>query len=398
MAAEASIIDRVSPRNRLFVALVSTGVISYFVVGSLLNRVLGDTTYSQLSLFNEVVRLVIDSYVEPINVDRALGHAHRGLVEALDGDSAYLTPAVLAAEKDTERPDADIGVLLSRRYSFLMIASVRAGSSADEAGLRAGDVIKTIDGRHTRPLSAVHGRQLLEGAPGSMVTLEVLRSGSDPIEFRAERERRQRRPVSSRILEPGIGYLKIEEFTATTSDETRTEIEVLRRSGAEQLVLDLRGAATGEPELGAGVAGLFIEAGVVAKRSGRSTEERVWEADAVEVAWSDPLTTLVNLGTSGPGEVAAAALLDAERSELIGEPTFGRAPFQKMLPLPEGGLLLTVAKYLRRNGDPIHGAGLQPTLVVAEHHHEADEDPIDSEDPILEAALERLRAPEKKAA
>ncbi len=387
-----------SPRNRLVVALVSTGIISYFVVGSLLNRVLGDTTYGQLSLFNEVVRLVIDSYVEPINVDRTLGHAHRGLIEALDGDSAYLPPAVLAAEQDNEHPDAEIGLLLSRRYSFLMIASVRAGSPAAQAGLRPGDVIKTIDDRHTRPLSAVQGRQLLEGAPGSAVALTVLRSGSDPIEFRVERERRERRPVTSRILEPGIGYLKIDEFTESTSDETRTEIAVLRRSGAEQIVLDLRNAATGEPELGAGLADLFIESGVVAKRSGRRVEEKLWEAASVEVAWHESLTTLVNLGTSGPGEVAAAALLDAGRSELVGEHTFGRAPFQKILPLPEGGLLLTVAKFLRSNGDPIHGTGLEPTLAVHEHYHEADEDPVDSEDPILDAALERIRSTEEKAA
>ena len=81
-----------SPRTRLVVALASTGLIGYVFVGSLLGRVLGDTTYGQLSIFNEVVRLVLDAYVEPVNLDRAMAGARLGLTEALDGDSAYLDP------------------------------------------------------------------------------------------------------------------------------------------------------------------------------------------------------------------------------------------------------------------------------------------------------------------
>jgi carboxyl-terminal processing protease len=128
-----------SHRARLFVAVVST---SLMAVGSLLNRVMGDTTYGQLSVFGEVIRLVLDAYVEPINLDRTMAGATLGLTDALDGDSAYLTAEELKTQQlPLKESEADIGAVLTRRYAFLMVVSTRPGSPADKAGLRSGDIL-----------------------------------------------------------------------------------------------------------------------------------------------------------------------------------------------------------------------------------------------------------------
>ena len=125
-----------SPRGRLVVALVSTLLVAYVAVGSLLGRVFGDTTYGQLAVFNEVVRLVLDAYVEPVNIDRAMMGARMGLTDALDGDSAYLDADELRAYQQPPREgEAEIGVVLTRRFSFLMVAATRAGSPAAKAGV-----------------------------------------------------------------------------------------------------------------------------------------------------------------------------------------------------------------------------------------------------------------------
>jgi len=179
-----------SHRSRLAIALVSTCLIGYIAVGSLLGKALGDTSYGQLAIFNEVVRLVLDAYVEPVNLDRAMAGARLGLTDALDGDSAYLDDEEFRAYQQSARGgEADVGVLLARRPPFLIVASVRPGSPGEKAGVKAGDIVKTIEGRHTRPLSTVTGQRLLRGAPGSVAKLTLLRIGADPIDVSVTRER-----------------------------------------------------------------------------------------------------------------------------------------------------------------------------------------------------------------
>jgi carboxyl-terminal processing protease len=389
-----------SHRARLFVALVSTGLIGYVAVGSLLGKALGDTSYGQLAIFNEVVRLVIDAYVEPVNLDRAMAGARLGMSDALDGDSSYLDPEqwklVQQAPAET---DAEIGVVLTRRFAFVMVVAARPGSPAARAGLRAGDLLKSIDERHTRPMPALVAERLLRGAPGSSVKLSVLRAGAEPFELTVVRERIAPAAASGRMLDAATGYVRVSDFTPRTAEDVRALVEGLRRSGAERLVLDLRDAAWGAPADGVKVAELFLQGGPVGKLVGRRQEETLLQADASRSAWSGPLVVLVTNGTAGPGEIVAAALADAGSAKLVGEHTFGRAAVSKTVALPEGGLVLTVAKYMSPKGTSIHGQGLAPTVPVEDE--DGDEEPAEGAarpDRILEKALEVLKQPAERAA
>ena len=370
---------------------------AYIAVGSLLGRVLGDTSYGQLAVFNEVVRLVLDAYVEPVNVDRVMAGADLGLTDALDGDSSYLDADEFKAyQRRAKDPGADVGIVLTRRFSFLMVVSARSGSPAEKAGIKPGDILKTIDGRHTRPMGVPLGDRLLRGAPGSVVKLKVLRAGTDPLDFSVTRERLGGVAPQRKVLGDGVGYVKVAEFPAKTGDEVRDEVEALKRAGARRLVLDLRGATYGLPAEGVKVAEIFLKGGVVTKLAGRRVTEQIFTADPSRSAWDLPMAVLVDTGTSGPGEIVAAALLDAGRSPVIGEHTFGRAGVQKAVPLPEGGLVLTVAKYFSPKGNAIHGKGVEPSVPV-EAADQAD-DGAAPRDLILDKALEVLKAEVKKAA
>src|SRR5512143_1562876 len=336
-----------SHRTRLLLALVSTGLTGSIAVGSLLARVLGDTSYGQLAIFNEVVRMVIDSYVEPVNVDRAMAGARLGMADALDGDSSYLEPEEFRLYEQAPREvDGEVGVLLTRRFSFVMVVAARPGSPAEKAGLRPGDILRSIDERHTRPMPAVVADRLLHGAPGSSVKLGVLRAGTDPFDVTVVRERVLPVAPSGRMLEGGTGYVQVADFGPNVADDVRARVEALKREGASRLVLDLRSAAWGVPSDGAKVAELFLQGGPVAKRVGRRADEELLQADASHNVWSGPLVALVGNGTAGAGEIVAAALADAGRAKLVGERTFGRAGESKVVPLPDGGLVLTVAKYM----------------------------------------------------
>lgn len=390
-----------SPRVRLLVALASTGLIGYIAVGSLLGRVLGDSTYSQLSIFNEVVRLVLEAYVDRVDLDRAMAGARLGLTDALDGDSAYLEPDEYrqVQEQPGRDSDADVGLLLSRRYSFLIVVSTRAGSPAEKAGVRSGDIVKTIDGRHTRSIPAPVGQRLLRGAPGSLVKLTLLRQASeDPVEVSIARERPQPQPVTGRMLQAGVGYVKVPEVDARTAEEVRGELETLRRAGAQSLVLDLRGNGFGPLAEGPKLAELFLKGGVVAKLSGTRVSEEVFTADAKRNAWPGPLAVVVDTGTVGAAEIAAAALGEAERATLVGTHTFGRAGQQSMVSLPEGGLVITTARYTTAKGTAIHTRGLEPEVKVDVPEEDEDLPAGQAPDRFLEKAIETLQSEAKKAA
>ena len=389
-----------SSKTRLLVALASTGLIGYIAVGSLLGKALGDTSYGQLAIFNEVVRLVLDAYVEPVNLDRAMAGARLGMADSLDGDSSYLdAEQYKLLQQPVADSDADVGLVLTRRFAFLMVVAARAGSPASKAGLRPGDLVKAIDERHTRPMPAIVAERLLRGAPGSSVKLSVLRAGSEPFDVSVVRERLKPAAVEGRMLEGGTGYVRVPEFTPATAQAVRAEIESLRRSGAMRLLLDLRDAAWGAPADGVAVAELFLQGGPVAKLVGRRVDEKLLQADAARSAWAGPLAVLVTNGTAGPSEIVAAALVEAGRAKLVGEHTFGRAAVSKTVPLPEGGMVLTVAKYMSPTGKAIHGEGLAPSVPVSQ---DDDDEPAEGKpDPILEKALEVVKAegtPAQKAA
>jgi carboxyl-terminal processing protease len=393
-----------SHRSRLLVALASTVVIGYVFGGLLLGRVMGDTSYGQLSIFNEVVRLVLEAYVEPVNIDRAMAGARLGLTEALDGDSAYLDAEEFRLLQVPPREgEAEVGVALTRRFGYLMTVATRPGSPAERAGLRPGDILRSIDGRHSRPLAAPTGERLLRGAPGSTVKLVVLRAGSEPLDVNIVRERISPQPLQAKILEDGAGYLKVAEFQPRVADEVRGEVESLKRQGAKRIVLDLRGAAFGAPAEGVKVAELFVRGGVLAKLASARAGEELFQGDPVRVVYEGPLAVLVDNGTAGPGEIVAGAILDAGRGDVVGEPTFGRAAAQKTVPLPEGGLILTTGRYTTPKGTVIHGRGLTPSVTVARARDDGDEEPAAStpaKDLQLDKALELLRdaAEAKKAA
>ena len=127
------------------------------------------------------------------------------------------------------------------------------------------------------------------------------------------------------MQERGDRLPAVTDFTPATAEDVRARIETLKRSGASRLLLDLRDAAWGSPADGVKVAELFLQGGPVAKLVGRRSEEKLFQADAARSAWSGPLVVLVSNGTAGPGEIVAAALVDAGRAKLVGEHTFGRA-------------------------------------------------------------------------
>ena len=385
-------------RSRLVLSLASTAIVLYLASGPLMRRALGDTGYTQLSIFHEVVSMIRDSYVDPVNMDRTLDAAESGLLEALDGDSGYLDADEFKIVQSGKRAPADTGIVLGRRFGFLTVVATRPGSPARKAGIKAGEFIKTIDGKHTHGLSVVMGERLLEGEPGTTVTVAIFKAGTEAALDHLVRERPAPSLPVTQLLEGGVGYIAATDVGDSMVGALRAAVASLQSQGAHALVLDLRSSATGPLKNAVPLAEIFITSGVVAKVASRNAPEQILVANNLMSAYAGPLAILVDRGTAGASEIAAACLLEAKRATLFGENTFGRAGVQKQIPLDSGGgLVLTVSRYLTPKGEPINGKGLTPTTLVR-NPESLDEIGFPGKDPVLDKALESLKATAQKAA
>ena len=223
-------------RSRLIVLLISTPVILLVVVGGVLSRAMGrEESYGPMKTFDEVVTLILNNYVESVEPDRIMHGAMRGLAEGLDADSAWLTPeettSVLGKTAD---PKGGIGVELTRQY-WLRVIAAREGSPAAKAGLRTGDFIRAIDDQPTREMSAWTGARLLRGAPGSKVKLTIIRgNAAETHVVELAREADTIPEVTSRIVKPGVGLLRIASFTDHTAADVKQAVATLKKDGVPE--------------------------------------------------------------------------------------------------------------------------------------------------------------------
>jgi carboxyl-terminal processing protease len=384
-------------KTRLSVLLISTPVLAFVIVGGLMGSASarsGEQTFQHLRVFEDVVSLVLNNYVEEVKVDRAMEGAMHGLAEGLDPDSAYLNAKQVAAiESGTPLADGDVGVEITRQY-YLRVIAARDGSPAAKAGLQTGDYIRGIDGKPTRDMSVFEGMRLLRGQPGSKVMLTIIRGNAvDPHELVLVREKAAGPQVTGRLLAGNAGYVRIASFRAGVDQEVRKQVATLSKAGATALIVDVRRTAEGTMDGAVATARLFVKSGTLTTKSGRDPKVG---AEVIAARDGDgeitlPATLLVSNGTSGPAEVFAAALSGNKRADLVGEHTLGRAGVQKLVKLPENrGLWLTYAKYLAPGGDAIQGKGLTPDLAVEEPDVEFGA-PAPDKDPVLDAALERIK-------
>ena len=384
-----------TPRSRWLLFLVSTPLVLFVSVGGMLGAtsLARQQGFPHLRIFDEVVGLITSSYVEPVDVDNVMDGAMRGLTDALDPVSAYLSPAeVQAAEANTPLPPGDTGLVVMRQF-YLRILGVRDGSPAARAGLRTGDFIRMIDGKATRDMSGFTGTRLLRGAPGSKVSLLVLRGTTvDPHVVDLTREALTGDLATSRTLAGGAGYVRLTSFGPGAATALRAQVDALRTAGAAGAIIDLRGIADGTPEEGIAAARLFVKSGTLATLAGRDAGRTVTTAAAGDGAVTAPVVLLVSNGTANAAEVFAAALQGNHRAELLGEPTTGLAAVQHLVKLPENhGLWLTSARYLASDGTPIHEHGLRPDVFV-ESPAVAFGDTPPTTDETLAKAVERLKA------
>jgi carboxyl-terminal processing protease len=347
-----------------------------------------DGAYRQINVYSEVLRHIQTDYVEEPNINAVTNGALRGLLESLDADSSYLTPEDYKAYKADKGGKAQVGINVSKRYGYASVVSVVPGSPADKANLSDGDIIEAIGTQDTRDLSLAMIQLLLEGQPGTELTISVVRPRkATPEKVTMTRVAKTLPPVSETLYEnSSILYLKPVVLDHEHVEQVEMKLKGMQKAGNKKVLLDLRDVAAGDMAEATRLANMLLKSGTIATLEGQKVQKVTFTADATKaIVPTAPVVVLVNRGTAGPAELVAAALLDNKRAELVGEKTFGEGAQQKTFELPDGAaLILSVAKYESPSGKKLQDEGVTPGVLVASNFDDGagvDDDAVDDQAP-----------------
>ena len=372
-----------SNKAKVMVLTVSILIISFIVLSGVGVRASTNNggAYKQLGVYSEVLSRIRSEYVEDPNVGLVTDGALHGLLESLDANSSYLSPAEYKKYKERKSDGkANIGAFLSKRFGYAAVVSVVPGGPADKAAIESGDIIEAIEGKSTREMSLAEIQNIVTGQAGSTLSLSIVRARrAEPQKVTVTRDVVTTPPIGERMLEAGIGYVKADTLSKGKAQEIAAKIKDVQHQGAKKLLLDLRNCAEGEENEGIAVANLFLSRGLITYLQGQKYARETFTADAQKAITNLPLVVLVNRGTAGAAEIVAASVLENARGDVLGDKTFGVGSIQKVIEVPDGSaLILSIAKYYTPGGKAIQDSAVTPNIMVA-----SDDDsllPDDDED------------------
>jgi len=308
-----------------------------------------------LEAYASVLNLVESGSAEPIDVNRAIARSIQRMLSRLDPHCSFYDPKTFGELRSYQGGNySGIGVRVAPADGKMMVLSTTPGSPAEESGIRPGDVILTVDGVSTRDRAGAEVVGLLRGPRDTPVEVRIERIGVDrPLGLQVRRKEipEPSLPLCYAIL-PGVVYLQLVAFTATTEDEIDRALKPFQ-ADLQGLVLDLRDNPGGNLQSAIGVADRFLDVNqVILVTKGRLPDANVkYLSTRGHDREPFPLVVLINERTASAAEILAGAIQDARRGIIVGENSFGKGVVQTVFPLSGGnGLSLTTAKWFTPNG------------------------------------------------
>jgi len=329
----------------------------------------------EIKRFVAVYNAVREAYVDPVDDDKLMHSAIKGLLLDLDPHSTYFDKDdAQAFDEETSGAYDGIGVEVQPQADgTIMVIAPIDDTPAARAGLRSGDVIVAVDGKPLQPGGDDQGP--LRGKPGTTVVLTLVREGTPkPFDVPVMRETIRVASVRGRMLEPGYGYVRVAAFQADTAADFE---QVLARLQGEAgggkpgnrlrgLVLDLRSNPGGLLVSAVQIADDLLDKGAIVSTRGRiPISDAQFGATPGDRLQGAPLVVLVDAGSASAAEVLAGALDDNNRARIVGSRTFGKGSVQTLLPLDNGdSVKLTTARYYTPSGKSIQARGIEPDVVL----------------------------------
>jgi len=324
--------------------------------------------YEELKVFTEVLTIVEKNYVEEVNIKDLVDGAIKGMMAALDPHSAYMNAdAYKEMQVDTRGEFGGLGIQIGMKNGLLTVISPIEDTPAFLAGIKAGDVIIKVDGDPTKDMTLFDAVKKMRGPKNTSVVITVIREGwKGPKDFKIVRDIIKIKSVKHKILDDGIGYVKINQFQERTADELALALKEIDKNKILSLILDLRNNPGGLLKSAVDVSDEFLPPGkLVVYIKGRDGEKTEYVTTGEHPSYNFTTIVLVNQGSASASEIVAGALKDWDRAVILGVPTFGKGSVQSVIPLGDGSALrLTTAKYYTPKGVSIQNTGIEPDIEV----------------------------------
>ena len=342
----------------------------------------------EIKEISDIMDVIQDTYVENANAQKnkeeknknsirkntgvtkksLMQGALRGMLESLDDPhSVYFTKEEMRSfQEDIKGKYVGVGMVIQKKVGEpLTVVSPVEDGPAYKAGIKPKDKIVEIDGASTYNLTSEEASKRLKGKANTTVKVKVFREVNKMTKvFELKRETIELKYVKSKMLDGGIGYLRLTQFGDNVYPDMKKALENLQAKGMKGLIFDLRSNPGGELGQSIKIASMFIENGKIVSTRQKKGEESVYTREG-KYFGNFPMVVLINGGSASASEIVSGALKDHKRAILIGEKTFGKGSVQTLLPLPDGdGIKITIAKYYTPNGVSIDGTGIEPDKKV----------------------------------
>ena len=356
------------------------------------NSAINSNTISKLQALEQT----IDTYyfLDEVSNEELQDGIFKGMLESLgDPYSEYYTAEELAElMEQSEGVYYGIGayVSLDTEKNLPKISGVMEGSPAEEAGLRANDLIYEVNGVTTYGLTLTEAVALIKGEEGTEVNLTLVREGeSDYLELTLTRRRVEAPTVEYSMLEGRIGYIRVTEFDSVTVNQFSEALYTVKNSAARGIILDLRGNPGGNLDAVVDMCNMILPEGMIVYTEDKYGNREEYTCDG-ENELQLPLVVLVDMNSASAAEIMAGAIKDYGIGTLVGTTTFGKGIVQQIMSFRDGSAVkLTISAYYTPNGNNIHGIGIEPD-VLCEFDGEAYYGSEDHPDNQLEKAKEVL--------
>jgi carboxyl-terminal processing protease len=385
-------LNRTIPTIVLAIAL-ALSFIAGFAYSALILHDRNGNLPKEFDSLSEVWTLIDDSYVNQSAIDneKLAQGAIDGMMQALGDPYSSYYSNYSTFENYLEGSFEGIGATVSKESGQLTVVSPIKGSPAEQAGIKAGDIILEIDGESTDDLTITEAVMKIRGTKGTTVTLLIQHKGeSGTVEMQIVRDEITQPSVDYEALSDNIGYIQITQFASNTVNEFQTALNNAIGNGSKGLVLDLRGNPGGYLDVVARIADEFLDSGIILYEATDSLKIiRDWPANPGGLATNLSIAVLVDNSSASGSEVLAGALQDHGRAVIIGTQTFGKGSVDSTYELQDGSALyLTTARWLTPDKHAIEGVGITPDYVV----EFSEEDWDNSVDNQLDYAVEYLKS------